>query len=154
MASGPQSKPDASSSSGGPDFIGDFSKLYANMKLPALPDMDTFVAANRKNLEAFTAANRVALEGAQAVGRRNMEIIQQSMAELTEAMRSVATPEAPHQKALRQAELLKQAYERAVANMKELSDMIQKSNAEALQLINARFAEAMEEVKALSQKPT
>lgn len=152
MASGPQSKPDATSFSSGPDFIGDFTKLYANMKLPGLPDMDAFVAANRRNLEAFTAANRVALEGAQAVGRRNMEIVQQSMAEIAEAMRSLAATEAPHAKALRQAELLKQAYERAVANMKELSEIIQKSNTEALQLINARFAEAMEEVKTLAQK--
>lgn len=153
MASGPQSKPGATSSSGGPDFVGDFTKLYANLKLPALPDMDAFVTANRKNMEAFTAANRVALEGAQAVARRHMEIIQQSMAELTEAMRSLATTEAPHDKAMRQAELLKQAYERAVANMKELSELIQQSNAKALQLINERFAEAMAEVNALAQKP-
>lgn len=152
MASGPQSKPGTTSSSSGTDFVADFAKLYAEMKLPSLPDMDAFVAANRKNMEAFTAANRVALEGAQAVARRHMEIIQQSIAELTEAMRALATTEAPQEKAMRQAELLKQAYEHAVANMKELSDLIQRSNAEALQLINRRFAEAMEEVTALAQK--
>jgi hypothetical protein len=36
--------------------------------------------------------------------------------------------------------------------MKELSDLIQQSNAEALSLINQRFVEAMDEVKALAQK--
>ena len=152
MASDPQSEPGATSSSSGPDFVADFAKLYAGMKLPSLPDMDALVAANRKNMEAFTAANRVALEGAQAVARRHMEIIQQNIAELTEAMRSLATTEAPQEKAARQAALLKQAYERAVGNMKELSDLIQQSNTEALQLINKRFAEAMDEVKAMAQK--
>ena len=49
---------------------------------------------------------------------------------------------------------MKAAYERAVANMKELSDLIQHSNAEALALINKRFAEAMDEVKTLAQKAT
>ncbi len=152
MASDPQSKPGSTSSSSGPDFAADFTRLFADMKLPSLPDMDTFVAANRKNMEAFTAANRVALEGAQAVARRHMEIVQQSMAELTEAMKSLATTETPQDKAVRQAEMLKHAYERAVANMKELSDLIQQSNANALQLINKRFAEAMDEVKILAQK--
>ena len=66
------------------DF-GDFTKLFADMKLPAVPDMEAFVAASRRNIETLTAANKVALEGAQAVARRHMEIVQQSMAEMTEA---------------------------------------------------------------------
>lgn len=130
----------------------DFTKFFAEMKLPALPDMETFMSASRKNLETLTAANRVALEGAQAVARRHMEIVQSSMAELTEAMQALAGTDAPQAKAAKQAELLKQAYQHAVANMKELSDLIQQSNAEALSLINQRFAEAMDEVKALAEK--
>ena len=139
MASGPQSNMD-------------FTKFFADMKLPALPDMETFVSASRKNLETLTAANRIALEGAQAVARRHMEIVQSSMAELTEAMQALAGPDAPQAKAAKQAELLKQGYQHAVAHMKELSDLIQQSNAEALSLINQRFAEAMDEVKALAEK--
>ena len=61
----------------------DFSRFFADMKLPALPDMEMFLAASRKNLETLSAANRVALEGAQAVARRHMEIVQSSMAEVT-----------------------------------------------------------------------
>ena len=110
------------------------------------------MAANRKNIETFSAANRVALEGAQAVARRQMEMVQSSMTELTEAMKALAATDAPQAKAAKQAELLKQAYQRAVAHMKELSDLIQQSNAEALALINRRFEEAMDEVKALAEK--
>ncbi len=134
-----------------PDF-GEFGKLFADMKLPAMPDMDAFVSASRRNMETLTAANRVALEGAQAVARRHMEIVQQNMAELTEAVRAMSSVEAPQAKAAKQAELLKQAYERAVANMKEIGDLITQSNAEAVRLLNSRFAEAMDEVKALADK--
>jgi phasin family protein len=133
------------------DF-GEFGKLFADMKLPAVPDLEAFVNASRKNMETLTAANKVALEGAQAVARRHMEIMQQSMAEMTEAVRAMSSVEAPQAKAAKQAELLKHAYERAVANMKELSDLIQHSNAEAVKLLNARFVEAMDEVKALADK--
>ena len=130
----------------------DFTNYFANIQLPALPDMEMFLTANRKNLETLTAANRVALEGAQAVARRHMEIVQSNMAELTEAMKTLAAADKPQEKAAKQAELLKHAYQRAVAQMKELSDLIQQSNAEALSLINQRFAEAMDEVKALAEK--
>jgi phasin family protein len=147
MASSTQTKSTGTSL---PDF--DFTKIFAEMKLPALPNLDAFVAANRKNMETFSAANRVALEGAQAVARRHMEIMQQSMTEVTEAMKSLASVEAPQAKAAKQAEMLKTAYERAVANMKELSDLIQHANGEAVALINKRFVEAIDEVKALSQK--
>jgi phasin family protein len=122
------------------------------MKLPALPDMEMFVAASRKNIETLSAANRVALEGAQAVARRHMEIVQSSMAEMSDAMKALAATDTPQAKAARQAELLKQAYQRAVTHMKELSDLIQQSNAEALGLLNKRFAEAMDEMKALAEK--
>jgi phasin family protein len=133
------------------DF-GEFGKLFADMKLPAMPDMEAFVSASRRNMETLTAANRVAVEGAQAVARRHMEIMQQNMAELSEAVRTMSSLEAPQAKAAKQAELLKLGYERAVANMKELGDLIQQSNAEAVKLLNTRFAEAMDEVKALADK--
>jgi phasin family protein len=133
------------------DF-GDFGKLFADMKLPAVPNMEALITASRRNMETLTAANKVALEGAQAVARRHMEIMQQSMAELTDAVRAMSSVEAPQAKAAKQAELLKQAYERAVSNIKEIGDLIQHSNAEAVKLLNARFVEAMDEVKALAEQ--
>ena len=71
---------------------------------------------------------------------------------MTEAMKSLASAEGPQAKAAKQAEMLKHAYERAVANMQEMRDLIQQSNAEALALINQRFVEAMDEVKSLAEK--
>lgn len=150
MASGPQSKPTGASFFPTPNFP-DFTKFFAEMKMPALPDMEAFVAANRRNIEAISAANRIALEGAQAVSRRHMEIMQQSMAEMTEAVKVLAAPGVPQAKAARQADLLKGIYEHAVTNIQELGDLIQKSNAEAVGLLNKRFVEALDEVKALAE---
>ena len=64
----------------------------------------------------------------------------------------VVVPGAQVDKALaaKQAEMAKAAYERAVGQMQELADLIQKSSGEALSVLHTRFAEAMEEVKNLS----
>jgi len=131
----------------------DVLRILADFRLPAMPDLEALTNAQRRNLEALSAANRVALEGAQTVARRHMEIVQQAMSEMTEAMRTLASVgESPQAKAAKQAELLKAAYEQAMANLKEIADLIQKSNAEALAVLNRRFAEAMDEVKAMMSK--
>jgi phasin family protein len=125
----------------------DFTRMFSDMKLPAVPGMEALMAAHKRNMDTLSAANRIALEGAQAVAKRHLEIMQQSMAELGETMRALATPGAAPQ-----AEVLKHAYERALANTRELSELIQHSNREALDVLNKRFVEAMDEVKALAAK--
>ena len=133
--------------------MAEFSRMFADMKMPMMGGgMEAFMAAQRKNIEVLSAANKVALEGAQAVATRHMEIMQQTMAEMSEGLRDITSPESPQARAAKQAEMLKTAYERAVAHIKELADLIQRSNGEALSMLNARFTEAMDEVKQLASK--
>jgi phasin family protein len=123
------------------------------MRFPSMiPDSSALLAAHRRNMEVLSSANRLALEGAQAVARRHMEIMQQTMTELSEHVRELSATETPQAKAARQAELVKRSYEHAVANIRELSDLIQRSNAEALSVLGTRFKEAMDEVKGLLEK--
>ena len=129
----------------------DLMKMLSEFRMPGMPDVEALASAQRRNLEALSAANRVALEGAQAVARRHMEILQQSMSEMTDAVRG-STAGSPQDQAAKQAAMVKTTYERAVGNMKELADLIQKSNAEALTVLNKRFSEAMDEVRGLVAK--
>lgn len=133
-----------------PEF--DPTKFLADLKLPATPDVEAVLATHKRNMTALTEANRVALEGAQAVARRHMEIMQSTMSELTETLKDLTTTANPASRAAKHAELLKQAFETSVANTRELSDLIHKSNTEALGKLNSRFSEAMTEMKTLFDK--
>ena len=133
--------------------MAEYTKMFTDMKMPAMPgmpNMDSFLAMHRKNLEVLTSANKVALEGAQTVARRHMEIMQETMREVSETMRDMATPESPQAKAAKQTEVMKASYERAVSHVKELADLIQRSNGEALNMLHTRFTEAMDEIKTLA----
>lgn len=130
----------------------DPTRMFGEMRMPAMPDMEALLSTYRRNVEVLTAANRVAMEGAQAVAKRNVEILQQTMAELSDTMRSMMTVDTPQTGAAKQAELMKRAYENALVNFKELSDLIQHANGEAMGLLNRRFMEAMDEVKVLMEK--
>ncbi|MDQ2803114.1 MAG: phasin family protein [Pseudomonadota bacterium] len=145
------SMPQGASSFGMPGMP-DFSKMFEGARMPGMVDMDTMLAAYRRNMEALSTANRVALEGAQQVARRHMEIMQQTMGEMTEAMRSLTSAESPQDRAGKQAEMLKGAYDRAVTNMRDLADLIQRSNGEALNVLNQRFTEAIDEAKTMMEK--
>ena len=131
----------------------EMTRRFTEMRFPTMmPDSSALLAAHRRNMEVLANANRLALEGAQAVARRHMEIMQQTMTELSEHVRELATTESPQAKAARQAALVKKSYEHAVANIRDLSDLIQKSNGEALHVLSERFKEAMDEIKGLVEK--
>jgi len=132
--------------------MGEFTRMFSDMKFPTMPDMEGFLTAHRRNMETLSAANRVALEGAQTVAKRHMEIVQQTMQEMTDTIRELSSPDSPQARAAKQAEMIKLAYERAVAHMRELADLIQRANGEAVQMLNHRFTEAMDEVKAMAEK--
>ncbi len=127
----------------------EFAKLFSQMRIPGMPDGQALMDAHKRNVEALTQAQQVAIEGVQAVAKRNLEMMQQAMAEAAETMRTLTTGGAPQDRAAKQAELLKRAYDRAVEHARELSELVQKTNSDAVTVLNRRFGEAMDEVKGL-----
>jgi phasin family protein len=115
-------------------------------------NLDAAMAAQRRNIEALTTANQLAMEGMQSVARRQMEIVRQSMEEMATMATALMSTSAPEARLARQAELAKSAFERTLSNLKELGEMISKSNAEAADVINRRIGEMLDEVKAAAKK--
>ena len=85
-------------------------KLFADPKHPTTPDMEAFAPATGLNLETLTATRRIIAECARTIARRHMEIVQQSMAEVTGAVRTMSSLEPPQATDINQVELLKRAY--------------------------------------------
>ena len=127
------------------------AKLSEQFSVPGV-DADAIVKIQRKNIEAITAANRVAIEGAQALVQRQGEIIRETLQETSKAVSELATVEGPDAKFSKQAELAKSAYEKAVGNLRELAEMSAKSNNEAVEVLNARVSEGLDELKAQIKK--
>lgn len=127
------------------------SKMLKQYNLPGV-DMDSLMASQKKNMEALTAANRVALEGLQAVAKRQAEILQETMNEASKAVDVLSKAGSPSEVAAKQAELAKDAFERALSNMRELAEMVAKSNEEATSNINARISATLDEIKDMALK--
>ncbi|WP_448208101.1 phasin family protein [Azospirillum sp. sgz302134] len=136
----------AKQSSGNPFLEFDVSKVLGDFKVPGV-DVEAMLASQRKNIEALTAANQLAMEGFQAVVRRQAELLRSSVEEASNYVNQVVAAGTPEEKASKQAELVKIAFEKALANMKELSELVAKSNTEAAEVLSKRVSESLDEVK-------
>lgn len=124
----------------------DFGSIADQFKLPGV-DSKVFIEGHKRNLEAMTEANRVAIEGAQALAQRQVEIMRQTVDEATKAITELAKPGKPEEKLAAQTALVKEAYEMALANVRELTEMSAKSNSEAADVLTHRFADGLDEIK-------
>ena len=135
-----------------PNFFDfDVNKVFAEFKFPGV-DVEAITAAQRKNVEALTQANKLAFEGFQAVARRQAEIFRQLVEETQVVTRELVSTAAPDAKLIKETDLLKSAFEKAQGNLTELSEMISKSNKETVDILNKRFLESLDELKAAIEK--
>ncbi len=131
----------------------DFSKYMSELKFPGV-DLDQLANSYRKNIEAFTSASQVAVEGAQSVAKRQAEILRETMEEYGKLLREYSAPANAEEAAAKQAETAKRTFEATLTHMREISDMIAKTNNQSLELINKRVSELLEEVRAMTKPKT
>ena len=155
MATLPPEMPDFSKMFKGFDpskMAEEMTKMLGQYKMPGV-DMDSVVASQKKNVEALVAANRTVIEGVQAVLKRQAEIVQEAMAEITTAAQTLSKAgSSPQEVVAAQVDLVKGGLERTFAGLQEVSQMVAKSQSEATTQINARITTSLDEFKQLVLK--
>lgn len=127
-------------------FDFDVSKVLNEFKVPGV-DMDAITASQQKNIEALTQANKLAFEGVQAVMKRQMEIVRQAVEESAKASKDIAGAGSPQDQMVKQTEMTKEAFETVLSNMRELAEMMAKSNADAFDMLNKRYVDMLDEIR-------
>lgn len=134
----------------------EFSKTLSEMKWPAMDlpdakwpaiDFSAFAEMQRKNFEAVGHANRVAMDGFRALVERQAEIAQNSANEAQSAIRKLSeTGKGPGFED--QVDAARNAMERATGDLRELQDIVARSQSEVFDILNQRMMEAMDEMRA------
>jgi phasin family protein len=128
-------------------WVGDFSKSFTNGKTPGVVDFEGLFAVQRKNFEALTNANQLAFDGVKAVAQRQAEIAREAVEEFGRLAKELTAPASAEEKLARQAELAKATFAQAVVTMREMTETLQKSNTQALDVISKRVVDSFDEVK-------
>jgi phasin family protein len=127
-------------------MLGDFGKVFGSAKTPFL-DVDTVMTSQRKTIEALTKANKVAFEGAQAAAQRQVDLIRRSLDDLARMGRELTASGSPEDKLARQADIAKESLAAAVGGLREVTELLQKSNFAAVDVISQRVSDNFDEVK-------
>ena len=131
--------------------MSEVQNLLKQYKLPGI-DVEAIAATQKKNIEALTAANRSAVEGFQTLAKRQTEVLQETMREASRAVKDMTTSSSPGDLVAKQAEFMRSAFEKGVTTMREMADIVSKSNREATDTINARITATLEEIRGLALK--
>ena len=121
----------------------DFAKLMSQFRLPGV-DFTAFVDRERKNIEALVKANRIAFEGWQRLVRRQAEMLQ-------ETMQKVVADASQEDAKKKRADLAKEGFEKALANMRELAEITTQSQKEAFDVVRKRIEENVEGIRNLGK---
>ncbi len=127
----------------------DITRVWVGIKLPPL-NVTALLEAQRKNAVALTAANQIACDGLTRLAERHSDLIRSTVDECGKTTSDVLLAATSlEEKATRQTDAARQIYTSAVARVRELSDIAVQTNLAAVDIINARIAEAFDEFKAL-----
>lgn len=132
-----------------PFFSKDATKAFT--QFPEL-DVESVFGAQRKNMEAVAKANQKALEGVQAAMSRQAEFMSDSFQKANAGLQNLGDNKGPGEQFSKQAEATKAAMEDSIQNMRELSDMVMKSQRAAMDIISDRIADSLEEMKSFASK--
>jgi len=121
----------------------DLQKMIEQFKMPGV-DMSAIVESRRKDIEALMEANKATYESMQALARKQTEILTQTMQGMQEAAKDAVSSAGNPAK---QTENVRKAFEKTLADMKELAEMARSSQAEAMAHITQRGNEHMQEIK-------
>lgn len=127
-----------------------FTKMFGDMAMPQI-NMDAFMTSQRKSMEALNVANQKALDGFRAVSERQAKIVRDAVEKASAAMEDFGKTKNPQEIVEKQAALAKKAYDKSVKDLTELSELVVKTNTDAIEPINARIQESFDELKTISK---
>jgi phasin family protein len=127
-----------------PNPFADFTKMLERFKVPGV-DLAALAESGRKDMEALVEANKATYQGLQALARKQTEMLTEAMSKIQDAAQRAAGPDKTP------SDLAREAYHKTLTDMKELADIVRKSQAEALTKVTDRAIEHLQELKRMVQ---
>lgn len=127
-------------------FIDMFANLGRDLKMPSM-DVERVIEHHRKNLEALERAAKSATTGASDVFAKQRDILQATLAEITDMAQNMRAPGNPQEFVAKQADFARRSFETAVKNASEIGEVFRKSSSETVEILRERIQQAMEELR-------
>lgn len=136
-----------------PDFtnpFGNLDELVKKFKVPGV-DVNAIIESRRKDMDAVIAANQAAFAAMQQIATKQTEILTQAFQAAQESGQKLANGVGGVIDPAKQVELTRKAYDKALADIKEVGEMAKKAHTVAMTGITARAQQSAQELTKLMQ---
>ena len=133
------------------NFTDMFKNLGEQLKIAPF-DMTKIMEHQQKNLEAMTKSWQAMAGGANEVAKKQREIFEAAVKDVTAMVQEYKPGGSPQEIMAKQAEFAKKAMEAAIANTRDIAELVQKSTAEAFKIVQDRMKESYEEIRTTVDK--
>ena len=128
-----------------------FKNLGEQLKIPSF-DMSKIMEHQQKNLEAMTKSWQAMASGASEIANKQRAIFEEAIKDVTAMVQEYKPGGSPQEVMAKQAEFAKKAMEAAIANTRDIAELVQKSSTEAFKIVQDRMKESYDEIRATVEK--
>ena len=132
-------------------FTDMFKTFGEQLKIPTV-DMSKVMEHHQKNLEAMTRSWQAMATGATEVAQKQRAIFEEALKEVGAMAQEYKPGGNPQEIMAKQSEFAKKAMEAAIANTRDIAELVQKSSSDAFKIVQDRMKESYEEIKASVEK--
>ncbi len=135
--------------------VGDFfpfhnlTKTLEEFKVPGV-DVSAFVNARRDDVEALTTANKAAYEALQDLGRTQAAMLTRTMKDMQASADGMLREGIKGADPTKQAEAARVAWQKMLADIKELAELARKSQTQAMAGLTETATESTKAIKKLA----
>src|ERR1700744_4604770 len=134
-----------------PFFDFDVTKMFADFRFRPF-DVEAVWAAQRRNIEALNQATQLAVEGVHALAKRQIEMTQQALEDLSTHVREMTQPSSNEDRIAKQTEFTKKMIDKGLTHGREVVALAAKAGTEASEVLQKRTTESLDEMKAFTCK--
>ena len=133
------------------NFTDMFKNLGEQLKIAPF-DMTKIMEHQQKNLEAMTKSWQAMAGGANEIAKKQRAILDEAVKDVTAMVHDYRPGGSPKDMMAKQAEFAKKAMEAAIANTRDIAELVQKSTTEAFKIVQDRMKESYEEIRTTVEK--
>jgi phasin family protein len=134
-----------------PFFDFDVTKMFADFRFRPF-DVEAVWAAQRRNIEALSQANQLAVEGVHAVAKRQIEMTQQTLEDLSTLVHEMAQPSSTEDRIFKHTEFTKKMIDKGLSHGREVAALAAKAGTEATEVLQKRATEGIDEMRSFACK--
>lgn len=133
------------------NFTDMLKNLGEQLKLPQV-DVAKIMEHHQKNLDAMTKSWQAMASGASEIAHKQRAVFEEAVKDVTEMVKGYKPGGSAQEIMAKQSEFAKKAMEAAIANTRDIAQLVQKSSTEAFKIVQDRMKESYEEIRKSVEK--